>query len=58
MSKSLSEIIKNRKSIRAYTDKPVSNELIKDIYFPRLKIRQKSKNRLIVVNAMLKIPGN
>ena len=31
MSKSLSEIIKNRKSIRAYTDKPVSNELIKDM---------------------------
>ena len=31
MSKSLSEIIKNRKSIRAYTDKHVSNELIKDM---------------------------
>ena len=31
MNKSLSEIIKNRKSIRAYLDKPVKNDLIKDM---------------------------
>ena len=31
MNKSLTEIIKNRKSIRAYLDKPVNNDLIKDM---------------------------
>ena len=31
MNKSLSEIIKNRKSVRAYLDKPVNNDLIKDM---------------------------
>ena len=30
MNKSLSEIIKNRKSVRAYLDKSVSNDLIKE----------------------------
>ena len=31
MNKSLSEIIKNRKSVRAYLNKPVSNDLIKEM---------------------------
>ena len=31
MSKTLTEIIKNRKSVRAYLDKPVSNDLIREL---------------------------
>ena len=31
MSKTLTEIIKSRKSVRAYLDKPVSNDLIKEL---------------------------
>jgi nitroreductase len=31
MSKTLTEIIKNRKSVRAYLDKPVNNDLIKEL---------------------------
>jgi nitroreductase len=31
MSKTLTEIVKNRKSVRAYLDKPVSNNLIREL---------------------------